>query len=539
MNNILQPTDFPVHALPAGVREAVLEVHHNMKAPVGLIASSALTSISLAAQSWANVQRMNGLEAPINLWFLTIAESGERKTAVDSKFLGVIREFEAEQAARFSVELSTYIAAMSAWRVKEKAILRAFKQNEEQALKSLRDDTKETCYEEFAETLDHDGAFEIGEGETDNSCCHSKTAITSDDISKITNVLRARLDAHYATKPSRPKRIKMIYDNATPSAIVRSLSDNWPSIGLISDEGAGIFNGRMVSDLSLLNSMWGGAPIYFERVDNSIVIPDPRLTFSIQIQPGPLKRYFERKGDEAHDTGFSARFLICYPTTTQGERFIQHPVTSWEHLPKFNARIRELLDRNIRPDGEPVEKITLIFTPGALSRWIVACNAIEDELKPGRYFFGVKGFAAKIADNLARMAALFHLFKGGEGPIPLDTLEEAITVLLWYTEEFVRLFSPPPQIPQEQIDATQLEIFFAQQVSRMNSLVNIKRNYVLQYGPPRVREKARLSVVLDVLFSSGKISFSHVGKTCWICLNPTYFTPEQVQFLCAQGAMNR
>ena len=505
--SISAPQEFPAYALPQVVRDAVWEAQRNTQAPLGLIASSALTAMSLAMQGLANVERMNGLEAPLSLWLLTLAESGERKTAVDSKFLGVIREFETEQAQRFAVELRAYMASMSTWRVKQKVILNAIKQSEERDIELA----------EFSETA----------------------TLTDDTEGKTSNDLRARLDAHYATKPNKPRRVKLIYNNATPSAIIRSLMDNWPSIGLVSDEGAGIFNGRMVSDLSLPNSMWGGAPVHFERVDACIVVPDPRLTFSVQIQPGPLRRYLERKGEEAHDTGFSARFLICYPPSTQGGRFIQNPAQSWEHLPIFNARIRDLLEMNVRPDGEPVKKMTLTFSPEAQDRWIIVSNTIESELNPGRYYCGVKGYAAKIADNLARMAGLFHLFQGGKGPIPLETLEQAVTVMMWYTEEFVRLFSPPTPVPQDQIDAAQLEIYFAQQVMRTNGLSNIKRSHVLQYGPNPLRVKARLSVVLDVLYASGKISLMQVGKTCWIILNPAYFTLQQVQFLCAKGAMNR
>lgn len=125
------PAEFPAHALPQVVREAVWEVQRNTQAPLGLIASSALTSMSLAMQGLANVQRMNGLESPVSLWFLTLAESGERKTAVDSKFLGVIREFEAEQAGRFTGQMSAYEAAMAAWKIEEKALLHAIKKGVE------------------------------------------------------------------------------------------------------------------------------------------------------------------------------------------------------------------------------------------------------------------------------------------------------------------------------------------------------------------------------------------------------------------------
>lgn len=85
---------FPIDALPPTIRAAVEEAILVVEAPPALIASSALAAASLACQTQFDVERDTGLDGPISLYFITIAESGERKTTVDKLFFRAAREFE-------------------------------------------------------------------------------------------------------------------------------------------------------------------------------------------------------------------------------------------------------------------------------------------------------------------------------------------------------------------------------------------------------------------------------------------------------------
>jgi len=82
---------YPINALPAIIRNAVLSYQEYGQQPLPLIACSALANVSLACQSAANVMRDNLLNSPISLYFLVIAASGERKSAADSAFGKAIR----------------------------------------------------------------------------------------------------------------------------------------------------------------------------------------------------------------------------------------------------------------------------------------------------------------------------------------------------------------------------------------------------------------------------------------------------------------
>ncbi|MDA8154571.1 MAG: DUF3987 domain-containing protein, partial [Acidithiobacillus sp.] len=88
---------YPLDALPDPIKTTVQEVQGFIQAPTALVASSVLSALSAAAQGLANVQRDRGLSGPCSLYFLSIAESGERKSAVDTAVLEGIRAYEAEE----------------------------------------------------------------------------------------------------------------------------------------------------------------------------------------------------------------------------------------------------------------------------------------------------------------------------------------------------------------------------------------------------------------------------------------------------------
>ena len=96
---------YPLDALPPAIRGAVEEVQDAVQAPPEMVASSALAVASLAAQSLADVSRSRTLPGPCSLYFLTVAESGDRKSTVDRLMGRAVHAFQDEQrdAARLTL----------------------------------------------------------------------------------------------------------------------------------------------------------------------------------------------------------------------------------------------------------------------------------------------------------------------------------------------------------------------------------------------------------------------------------------------------
>ncbi len=80
---------YPTEALPGTIGEAVEEVTSFVKCPVALTACSALAAISTVAAGLVDVRRAQKLSGPSGLYFLALADSGERKTTVDNFFTKV------------------------------------------------------------------------------------------------------------------------------------------------------------------------------------------------------------------------------------------------------------------------------------------------------------------------------------------------------------------------------------------------------------------------------------------------------------------
>jgi hypothetical protein len=77
-----QPKDYPVDSLCPTLRDVANDIHHIVKAPLALCCNSILAAATLTAQSFVDVE-IDGRVYPVSNFYVTIADSGERKTTVD------------------------------------------------------------------------------------------------------------------------------------------------------------------------------------------------------------------------------------------------------------------------------------------------------------------------------------------------------------------------------------------------------------------------------------------------------------------------
>ncbi|MCC5955180.1 MAG: DUF3987 domain-containing protein [Natronohydrobacter sp.] len=105
---------YPVHAL-GPLRPAVEAVQGVTQAPVAIPAQSALAVASLAVQGFADVETLGGTR-PTSLYALTIARSGERKSACDAPLMTALRAHEREQAKAQREEMESWRNAHALWK---------------------------------------------------------------------------------------------------------------------------------------------------------------------------------------------------------------------------------------------------------------------------------------------------------------------------------------------------------------------------------------------------------------------------------------
>lgn len=89
-----KPEPFPMDALPSVLADYGRVIQRCTQAPDALVGNSLLAAASLAVQPYANVVLPHGASVPLSLDIISIAESGERKSAVDRLVLHAHAAFE-------------------------------------------------------------------------------------------------------------------------------------------------------------------------------------------------------------------------------------------------------------------------------------------------------------------------------------------------------------------------------------------------------------------------------------------------------------
>jgi putative DNA primase/helicase len=471
------PEPYPVDALPDTIRYAVKEVWGFVKAPLPMVASSALAALSLAIQAHADVKRAERLHGPVGLYLLTIADSGERKSTCDGFFTKPIHDYEEAQAEAAKPILKDFQAEIETWEARYAGIKESIRQ-----LAKAGKATHET--ESALRDLEH-------------------------------------------AKPEAPRIPRLMYADATPEALAFGLAKQWPSGGVVSAEAGIVFGSHgmgkdsAMRNMATYNQLWDGNSLTIDRrTTESYTVRGARLSVALQVQEPTLREFLSRSGDLARGTGFLARFLVAWPESTQGFRPFTEAPANWPHLAAFHRRIAAILDQDVPIDDDGgLTPPLLSLTTDAKAAWVAYHNAIEAELASGGELYDVRDVASKSADNAARLAALFHVFDGGGGAIGVESFDGASRITAWHLNEARRFFGELA-LPAELADAARLDRWLIEYCQRERTHV-VPTREAQRLGPVRAQEK--LAVALRVLEEHDRVKVSKEGRRKTIRLNPLLF----------------
>lgn len=477
-SSILQDSEsapYPLDALPSGIGDAVREVVDFVQCPTALAACSALSALSVSAQHLANVRRAEGLISPVSLYTLAIAESGERKTSVDKHFTSAISTWESIQAELASADVKRYKVEHDSWTMQ---------------YDGLKQKIKETA-----------------------------------KAQKPTDSLTSQLHQLKDVEPLPLRVPRLIYGDSTPEQLGYSLAKCWPSGAVLSSEAGIVFGGSgMTGDsamrnMALLNVLWeGGTHTIDRRTSESYKVTGARLTMGLAVQSDTVRAFFDNSKQLARGTGFAARFLIACPASTQGTRFFKEPPKSFPKLSAFNARITQLLDKvPMLTDVGGLEPLTLDLSPEAKEVWIDFHNQVEMELRNGGEMVDARDVASKAADNVARLAALFHLYEWhSEGQINAEFVKAATVIVTWHLYEarrFLYQIATPSHINNAiKLDAYILRFCHDHKTNQVN------KNHVRRHGS--IRDKKLLDEAISELVEANRIRVIIDNRTSIIEVNP-------------------
>lgn len=451
---------YPIEAL-GPLREAAEAVHDITQAPPALGAQSALGVASLAAQALGDVETLGG-SAPCSLFLLSIAQSGERKSAGDRLLMRPVFEYQRELGAAAADEFAAYRNRLDIWQAKRSAIVAAAK-------------TKK--------------------GNAD--AAHA-------DLSTL------------GLEPDAPLSSVIIASEPTFEGIAKNLVISRPALGVFSDEGGGFLGGHaMNSDNRLktvagLSGLWDGAPVNRTRAGDGVAtFYGRRLACHLMAQPVAAAGLL---GDPvANGQGFLARFLICEPPSAIGTR-LRHgrDAASDAALARFSGRIGDMLRREpplTQGTRNELEPPTLAMDADARALLQAFADEVEKAQAKGGDFEAVRPFASKAAEHAARMACVMTLYADPDARrMSAETLADAVTLAGFYLGEAKRL-ADSASISAETAEAETLRKWLCEKWPEPF----ISPSDIAQHGPSGMREAAKARRTLRFLESFGHVATADGG----------------------------
>ena len=458
-----QREPYPVDALPEGIRAAVQEVTSFVQCPVALTACSALSALSLSAQHVVDVARGSALQGPTSLYLLAVAESGDRKSEVDKRFATAITLWQANQRLSLRDEVAEYRAQRQSWEARRDGIKAR-----------LRKPKPPSNVEELNHEL-------------------------------------VQLERN-PPKPVREPRLRL--ENETTEALLWSLADpaGWPSAGLMSAEAGVVFGGhsmgsdKQMQTFAVFNKLWSGeSQSVGRRTSESFDVRGARFSMGLAVQPATLQSFVEATGKLARGTGYLARFLIAWPDSTQGHRPYRDAPSSWPCLEFFTQRLHALLNIPLSFDEHgSLTPNLLTMSDTGFECWRSVHDGIERELGEDGELETLRDSGSKAAENVARLAALFHVFEHGlTGQISARHVEDAGQIVAWHLTEARRCLGELGE-PLPVRHADRLDRWLVQRC-RDTGVCEVLRAHILQLGPNPTRKAERLNEALRELVGAGRV----------------------------------
>ncbi len=246
-------------------------------------------------------------------------------------------------------------------------------------------------------------------------------------------------------KPKPPLLPIILMEEPTIEGLAKLLMDGQPSVGVFSTEGGEFISGHAMKDdaklrsAAALSKLWDGET--WKRVrsgDGSNTIANKRLSIHFMLQPGVA---VELMSDPVlGDQGLLSRILVTFPESTMGTRFHREPShNAQEVISKFNEVMAERAARPFplheKSQNELAPRL-LRFSCDARKTWLAFVDEVEGLLGRGSVLEPISGFAAKMPEHAARIAALITWWTDHDAAeIGSEALAGAIELVRHYGAE--------------------------------------------------------------------------------------------------------
>lgn len=382
--------DFPAMAL-GELRRPAEAIQEMVRAPIAVCAQAVLAAVTLAVQAHRDVELPGAGRRPLTALFVSVLDSGERKSSVDRLAVRAAYQVEADFRDAAQDSAASYADAKEIWEHARAQAKNANKRNRAALAEAFR---------------------EIG------------------------------------PEPKPPAHPMLLVADPTPEALVMHLAAR-PWGGLFAAEGGLFLGGSAMNDETrmrtgaLLNTLWDGDPIRRLRVTTGAAfLPGRRCSAHLMVQPAIASRFL---GDAMlAGIGTLARTLLVAPAGTAGTRFYREPSpVAGTVLADYDARLSAMMRKPPYTSGNDptvLDPPPVRLAPDARAMWIAFHDEVEGAQRSDGALHPIRAFASKMAEHAGRLAAVLTVFADpGALDVPGAAMAGGIALAKHYAAELLRL----------------------------------------------------------------------------------------------------
>ncbi len=396
MRPLPDPEPYPVQYLGPTLEQAALAIQEKTQAPIAICAQSVLGAATLAVQGHADIQLPTGQAKPLSNFLMTVASSGERKSACDTEALKAIKKHEAALRERYTIDMERHRNEKEAWEKQRSQILNDKKRYPGKAEKE-------------------------------------------------------RALATLGREPEAPLNPMIISPEPTVEGLAKHYLCGLPSIGVFSAEGGQFIGGHgMREEKKLLSaaaysSLWDGEPIRRVRAgDGSVMLPGRRLAIHLMAQPDVAANMLSDR--VLADQGLLSRMLVAAPKSAAGTRYWKEASADADvALALYEARLLALLQKPFPLTEDTRNELSppvITLSSEARQQWIQFVDHIESGQGHGGAYEPIRGLAGKLPEHATRLGAVMALVDDLDCRIlSAEHMASGIVLAQFYAEEAMRLFS--------------------------------------------------------------------------------------------------
>jgi hypothetical protein len=384
---------FPIEALGDILSSAALAIHDHVQSPMAMCGQAVLAAATLAVQGHADVELATGQVKPLSNFFLTIAASGERKTATDNMALSPIHKHEAYLREIYQAEFPRFQNDKLAWEEARKRAITAGKGNR--------------------------------------------------------SAIRAALD-ELGPEPAGPLQPMLTCPEPTFEGLTLALQIGQPSVGIFSSEGGQFIGGHGMSAENKLasaagySSIWDGDPIKRVRAKDGVtILPGRRLSTHLMVQHEVANLLLSDA--LLADQGMLSRYLVTAPDSRSGLRLSRDPTPeSRVKFMAYEARMYEILQLPLPLAAGKANELApriLHLNADARTFQINFADHVERQIGPDGELKPISGLANKLPEHAARLAGVLTLVENPDAhEISSEFMARGIMLAQHYAGEALRLF---------------------------------------------------------------------------------------------------